>query len=1071
MVKRNWLQALCAVVCVLALAGCGGGECDSPADCVDKKGPAPAGKEYTCVDNTCGLKDRPNPEPTCAPACAAGEFCDGAAGGQGVCRTCSATQGCTAPLFCDVAANNGKGVCRACSDTGTGTDQGCSTAAPVCDPAAGNGAGVCKACIDSEAGGAADQGCSASTPMCDPAAGNGAGVCRACVDSAQGNGQDLGCSASAPVCDPAAASGIGACKACVDSAQGTGTDLGCGDTAPICNTSANGGRGVCRACLDSAQGTDTDLGCSASAPVCDAAASNGAGVCRSCVDSAQGTDTDLGCSASSPICDPAANSGAGVCRSCADTAQGTGTDLGCGASAPICDPAANSGGGACRACLDTAAPGGAADLGCSSPTSICDTAAANGAGVCRICVATEGCPGSQTCNAEYVCEGCLDSASCTTPGTPICRPTPPPAICVECVANTDCAATRPACSTATGFCGCTDDTQCADAQNGTNFCNTAANNNRGECKICVTDANCLTQDATRPFCDNQERCIQCRVHTDCQLSEVCNSNTKSCEPVPGSDPTTSSGQIAAVLASPDGNIDPVLPIENTFVTYIKPEHPNDVAGFFLQSEPNGPAIFVSDTAALEQVQVGDRVTLQVSAKVTTSGIRTASTLASLTIISRGHPVQNLISDVRPGLVMDRSAATDVVTALTDYESEIVRLTGTIAAPSSSSGGRHVAFNITTAGITTASNNFRLRVPDTLPDEIDLVPTCQFTLKAGPMWRFTAGTTNQAQPSAYFASDLQLSGCPAPRLLSAAAASSTQVLLTFDRRIDPATVVTPGAQFTFSDGLTATGAQVNGRQVTLTTSAQTGGANYTVTVADTVKDLSGTSVSATANTATFRGFRTPAVLRITEIQPNMTGGADLIELVALTGGTVDGFVLQQDLTVSSPVITLSTFPNTTVAAGDIIVVHIAPPDGYTSETTAKDQFPSSTTPGNYDTAWDFAGGTTGITFSSRVVLVRDSVGAIQDGTSFARNSGTPPGAFPGNLQALQAAGHWVPTDCGGQPCTLTTTPTALEVSADWTAVPASNVTVESNTVRRISATDTNTKDDWAVGAPSWGAPNP
>jgi len=74
MVKRNWLQALCAVVCVLALAGCGGGECDSPADCVDKKGPAPAGKEYTCVDNTCGLKDRPNPEPTCAPACAAGEF-------------------------------------------------------------------------------------------------------------------------------------------------------------------------------------------------------------------------------------------------------------------------------------------------------------------------------------------------------------------------------------------------------------------------------------------------------------------------------------------------------------------------------------------------------------------------------------------------------------------------------------------------------------------------------------------------------------------------------------------------------------------------------------------------------------------------------------------------------------------------------------------------------------------------------------------------------------------------------------------------------------------------------------
>jgi hypothetical protein len=537
------------------------------------------------------------------------------------------------------------------------------------------------------------------------------------------------------------------------------------------------------------------------------------------------------------------------------------------------------------------------------------------------------------------------------------------------------------------------------------------------------------------------------------------------------EPATSSGQIAAVLAASDGTIAPPLPIENTFVTYIKPLLGTDVAGFFLQSEPDGPAIFVSDTTALEMVQVGDRVTLQVTNKVTTSGIRTASGVSTLTIISRGHPVQNLRDAPRPGLVSDHSAAADVQTALTNYESEIIRLTGTIAAASSASGARHVAFNITTAGVTTASNNLRLRVPDTLPDEIDLVQTCQFTLKAGPMWRFTAGTTNQAQPSAYFASDLQLFGCPAPRVLTAIAASPTQVVVTFDRRIDPATILATGEQFAFSGGLTALAVQVNGRQLTLTTSTQAGGTNYTLTVANTVKDLSGTSVSGTANTATFRGYRTPAVLRITEVQPNMPSNADLVELVAVSAGTVDGFVLQQDLTVNTPVVPLATFPNAVVAAGDIIVVHMTPPAGYASETTAKDQFPQSGTTINYDTAWDFGGAAAGITFSSRLIVVKDSVGTIQDGVSFARNSGTPPGAFPGNLQALQAAGHWLPADCGGAPCDFSSTPTALQVSADWTAVPTGTVTPASNTVRRISATDTNTMDDWAVGASSWGLPNP
>ena len=48
---------------------------------------------------------------------------------------------------------------------------------------------------------------------------------------------------------------------------------------------------------------------------------------------------------------------------------------------------------------------------------------------------------------------------------------------------------------------------------------------------------------------------------------------------------------------------------------------------------------------------------------------------------------------------------------------------------------------------------------------------------------------------------------------------------------------------------------------MTTSAQTGGTTYTVTVANTVTDTLSAAVSGTANTAQFNGYEVLAVLRI------------------------------------------------------------------------------------------------------------------------------------------------------------------------------------------------------------------
>jgi hypothetical protein len=100
-------------------------------------------------------------------------------------------------------------------------------------------------------------------------------------------------------------------------------------------------------------------------------------------------------------------------------------------------------------------------------------------------------------------------------------------------------------------------------------------------------------------------------------------------------------------------------------------------------------------------------------------------------------------------------------------------------------------------------------------------------------------------------------------------------------------------------------------------------------------------------------------------------------------------------------------------------------------------------------------------------VKNPLGTTQDGVSFSRTSGSP-AIFPAELQALQAEGQWLPANCGGAPCSTTSTPTAIQVSASW---EGSGTTRTGVTSRRISATDTNMASDWAVGANSLGAPNP
>jgi hypothetical protein len=203
---------------------------------------------------------------------------------------------------------------------------------------------------------------------------------------------------------------------------------------------------------------------------------------------------------------------------------------------------------------------------------------------------------------------------------------------------------------------------------------------------------------------------------------------------------------------------------------------------------------------------------------------------------------------------------------------------------------------------------------------------------------------------------------------------------------------------------------------------------------------------------------PVSVVINEVSPNVIGSRDLVELLVTSGGSLAGMTLELNLTGA---VTLASFPAIIVATGDLIVVHMTPTAGEITETTSKQDCSALTC---FNAAWDIAGAAVNIPFSNRILVVRGPGGIIDAVPFFVTGNTTT--TFPDDLQALQAAGYWLPADCSGSPCTYASTPTATDVSVDWTG------STSSNSVQRKPTADTNTKGDWnPVGAPTFGSANP
>ncbi len=204
----------------------------------------------------------------------------------------------------------------------------------------------------------------------------------------------------------------------------------------------------------------------------------------------------------------------------------------------------------------------------------------------------------------------------------------------------------------------------------------------------------------------------------------------------------------------------------------------------------------------------------------------------------------------------------------------------------------------------------------------------------------------------------------------------------------------------------------------------------------------------------------AILKINEVNPNITSSLDLIELRASVGGATAGITLEQDINTK---VVLATLPAINVATGDLIVVHLTPPIAVTDETASKTTCINAAC---YTGAWDVRGGTTGITYSGRLLVLRAPNSTILDGVAFYRMGTASPGTYFGELMALQGAGAWLPANCGGNPCN--TNLLAESISADWNGT---GTTATGASVARKGNADTDKAADWGVGVHSFGVTNP
>jgi hypothetical protein len=510
-------------------------------------------------------------------------------------------------------------------------------------------------------------------------------------------------------------------------------------------------------------------------------------------------------------------------------------------------------------------------------------------------------------------------------------------------------------------------------------------------------------------------------------------------------------QIAAIRSAEAGAIN--VAVGTVMVTVARPEHGRDVAGFFVQANPTGPAIFVAHNPAANGIQAGTLLSFTATECADSYGQRIVTSLTDLVLSGQGN-VGDMLQDV--------NAAEDLESALSDYEAEYLGADVTLTGGMDFAGNSFSGAPISTAGM--PDSGLILRLPDTLQTRLQLVEGCSLTIK-GPMWRYR----DTAQLSAYRREALRNIECPATAMTEALAMSSTEVRLSFSRVLNAESLNADGSQFSVP-GLAISAALISeGTTITLTTARQGSGENYSVSVDNSLLDAAGAPLGARLRSADFEGFVLGVQLRISELNANIRNGCDLLELQAIGGGSVEGFSVKER---SSTILTL---PAISVADGDIIVVHFnggrdtCNPGSANDETQSVSEFSGDAHSRSYATAWDLWSSDTGITATDNVLQVLDTNGIIQDAVLVAdATTGTAAAASERAAASVAQEGQWTQQDGN--------LPAGGFIDGDFCAHAVQGLGDENNdgssSIQRNHAEDRNHAGDWTETpqASSWGTAN-
>jgi hypothetical protein len=529
-------------------------------------------------------------------------------------------------------------------------------------------------------------------------------------------------------------------------------------------------------------------------------------------------------------------------------------------------------------------------------------------------------------------------------------------------------------------------------------------------------------------------------------------------PADAGPPGNASAAIQAVRNAPSGAT--LIPIQGAIVTYLKPLLGNDPAGFFVQAERLGPAVFVRvDPATLSPQPTPGRLVSFDAMERSTDGSGVVEVRQIANWRDLGPSPLSLAQ-----LEQDVSFAPDLVSNLLAYESELVRADVMLSAGMIGAGQQHYAARADTV-VVAGSPNLELRLPESLQDQYGFGIGCTLGVRGTPLWQFQG----KVQLSAYRATELQLGSCPAPQLVSATPNGSRRVRIAFDRPIAASSVPANGAGFVISPSLAVFSATVNDNQILLDTADASPGVSYSITVPASLRDRQGQALSGN-RVVGWVGPPISARVRINELNANIDGGCDLIELRVIEGGSLDGWTLQWRTG------TLVNFSGLTLQRNDFIVVHLnsgsatCNPGFATNETSSPSAQPRSLHAQNFDTAYDWYSTNTGLQRTDGVALLYDAGSNLVDAALFSDDA-TGTAARDSELAAEAAALVLEWTDPSGR------VPSGGFIDALFSAnavldLDATAVTPVGTSIQRSDDTDTNHRVGWTdQNLATWGRENP